>query len=85
MTTLLYFPFLELFLSVMRCYDGFHYIYTEQECWTRIYFFDSTIAIFCSLVFILLSWSVSLLFYEKRNLVEFVNEFCGVKTGIDLY
>ena len=84
-TTILFFPLLELFFSVMHCDKGRHYLFTDHRCWTGIHLLHAAFALATAFLFIVLTFSVVLVFYERKNLVGQGNPLCKVTAKPDFY
>lgn len=70
--TILFLPLLDYFMSVLGCiYDlngnYVHHIFTEMVCWQGIYIVHAVLSIIISVVFVVISLTVSITYFECRS------------------
>jgi len=70
--TIFFIPFLNYFVSISACVKDeremmVHYIYTEIECWTGVHVIHAAFAIIGSIVFVIITGILSLMYYEYKD------------------
>jgi hypothetical protein len=61
--SVLFLPLIKMFLSMMNCSNGYHYIYTTQKCWSGLHFFHAIMAVLVIFFFGYLSILVAITYY----------------------
>lgn len=70
--TILYLPLLDYFFSVLSCVNDrsgklVHSIFTEIACWQDMYILHAVLAIVISILFLAISLTISITYFECRS------------------
>lgn len=59
--------FVETFTAMLRCTNGYMTLYPTTQCWAGTHIIHATFAILISIIFVLISFGVTLTYFESRS------------------